>query len=127
MRLLVTASREHANIRLIYMTLESIYQEWRTHATDDETFIVVHGNARGGDWIARRWVQGKHRLDDRVDHESHPADWGRHGKPAGHIRNKKMVDLGADRCVGFPIGESKGTRGCMRLAEKAGIPTKGYE
>ncbi len=126
MRLLVTASREHANPTLIYETLDSIYQEWRTHAKDDETFIIVHGNARGGDRIARRWAEQQHRQDPRVDHESHPANW-EHGKAAGHIRNAEMVGLGADRCVGFPIGPSNGTRGCMRLAEKAGIPTTGYE
>jgi hypothetical protein len=34
-----------------------------------------------------------------------------------------MVELGADFCIGFPLGESKGTRGCMELARKAGIPT----
>jgi hypothetical protein len=33
-----------------------------------------------------------------------------------------MVSLGATLCIAFPLGASEGTRGCMRLAEAAGIP-----
>ncbi len=127
MRLLVTASREHTDPSLICVALQAIYVEWRLHAPADEPFIVVHGDARGGDRIAKQWAIRTRIEDRRVDHEAHPAAWDRYGKAAGHIRNQEMVDRGVDRCVGFPIGQSKGTRGCMRLAKKMGIPTKGYE
>jgi hypothetical protein len=56
------------------------------------------------------------------------ADWLTLGDAAGPIRNKRMVALGkrflSDHrvvCLAFPLGVSKGTRGCMRLAEEAGI------
>ncbi len=123
MRLLITASRKHTDPTLIYETLDSIYEEWRTSAVDGDTFIVVHGNAPGGDRIARQWARKKSRADQRVDHESHPADWSR-GKGAGFIRNQEMVDCGADRCVGFPIEQSNGTHDTMKRAKKAGIPTE---
>jgi hypothetical protein len=32
-----------------------------------------------------------------------------------------MVSLGADVCLAFPLGASPGTRGCMNIAERAGI------
>ena len=38
-----------------------------------------------------------------------------------------MVDLGADVCLAFPLGESRGTRDCMRRASEAGIPVIDYD
>jgi hypothetical protein len=58
--------------------------------------------------------------------EEHPADWEAHGKAGDPIRNQHMVSLGADLCVGFPLGESCGTYGCLALADAAEIPTRVY-
>ena len=44
----------------------------------------------------------------------------------GHVRNHHMVSLGADLCLAFPLGESRGTRGCMAAAHKAGIPVRNH-
>lgn len=82
----------------------------------------MHGGARGADTLAS--VEAKQW---GFNVEVHPADWRSHGKAAGHRRNAEMVKLGADVCLAFPLGESRGTRGCMRLAEAAGIPVKVYE
>lgn len=55
------------------------------------------------------------------------ADWGKHGRAAGPIRNKEMVqaawgkavELGcALWCIAYPMGASRGTRGCIKLAEE---------
>lgn len=54
--------------------------------------------------------------------ERHPADWLRHGKAAGPIRNQQMVDAGADVCLAFPLPDSRGTQDCIRKAQAAGIP-----
>lgn len=58
--------------------------------------------------------------------ERYPADWKTYGKPAGYRRNADMVNLGADICLAFPLGASKGTRMCMRLASEAGIPVLNF-
>lgn len=77
-------------------------------------------------------------------HEAHPADWYGgcddgcyHRKytngfcPAGGPkRNKLMVDQldpETDVVLGFPYGKSNGTRGCIKLAQKAGINVIVYE
>jgi hypothetical protein len=82
--------------------------------------VLVHGDCPTGvdEWI-NTW--GDEAADIFV--EAHPADWSKHGGWAGPIRNKDMVDAGADICLAFPKGESRGTRGCTKLAEKAGIAT----
>ena len=43
---------------------------------------------------------------------------------AGPVRDQAMVDAGADLCVAFhrAIGNSKGTKDCLRRALAAGIP-----
>jgi hypothetical protein len=84
--------------------------------------VLVQGGARGADTIAAviwRVFGG--------EVETHRADWDQHGNGAGHIRNKLMVDLGADECLAFIRNQSAGATGCAALAEKAGIPTKRWE
>ena len=53
-----------------------------------------------------------------------PANWFGRGYAAGPIRNKQMLDLKPDIVFAFPCGESKGTRGMIKLAEKAGIQVR---
>lgn len=81
--------------------------------------VIVHGAARGVDRISEQEAQ---KLGLLV--ESHPADWEAHGKAAGFIRNKHMVDLGADLVIAFWDGKSRGTKHTIEIAEKAGIPVE---
>lgn len=89
--------------------------------------VVVHGDCpTGADRYASEWCREARFNGLHVIEEAHPADWGKHGKAAGPIRNQQMVDLGADVVLAFPLGESRGTRHCMAAAEKAGIPVISY-
>ena len=122
LRVLVTGSRGWTDQITIGSALSDA---WKRHGGTDplEPMIVVHGGARGADTIADDWVRymrDEWRLP--VSAEVHRADWERHGKPAGHIRNAEMVKAGATVCLAFPAGEARGTRGCMALAARAGIP-----
>jgi YspA, cpYpsA-related SLOG family len=84
------------------------------------TSTIVHGRAaNGADKIAHQEAE---KLGLRV--EPHPANWARHGKSAGFVRNKEMVDLGADLVIAFWDGKSNGTKHTMDLAEAAGIPVE---
>src|SRR5690606_30354012 len=53
---------------------------------------------------------------------AYPADWRRHGRAAGPIRNQEMADAGADLCIAFPGG--RGTADMVRRARAAGIPVR---
>lgn len=111
MRVLVTGSRDWTDATVISRALSSI--------STDEQITVVHGGAKGADILAGQFAQ---HLGYSV--EVHEADWDTYGKRAGYIRNKKMVDLGADLCLAFIKNNSKGATICLDLADKAGIPTK---
>ena len=113
-RILVTGSRDWTDAPTIFTALRD--------AKGDGPHILVHGDAQGADRLAA-WAA--HFLGWEI--EAHPAAWLVHGKGAGPIRNRLMVGLGADLCLAFPLGESKGTRGCMRLCDEAGIPVISYE
>ena len=116
-RVLVTGSRNYDDKDILFDALADQYEPG---------MIVVHGGARGADTLAGEWVKKMQTLGYQVVAEVHPADWDRHGKSAGAIRNQEMVDAGADVCLAFPEGESRGTRHCMKAAERAGIPVIDY-
>lgn len=111
-RLLVTGSRDWTDRALIADALRAAYHYF-DGARDT---ILVHGAARGADKLAKG-IWNNQGLPD----EPHPADWKQYGKAAGMIRNREMVLLGADLCLAFPLFNSIGTLGCMKVAELAGI------
>jgi hypothetical protein len=80
--------------------------------------VLVHGACRGADLTAaaiwRLWG---------LPTEAHPADWTTHGRSAGFLRNRLMVDLGADVCLAFIRDHSRGAEHTAALAETAGIRT----
>lgn len=83
---------------------------------------IVHGDCpTGADAAARRWAVDRGAVEER-----HPADWKRHGKAAGPIRNQEMADAGAEKCLAFWDGQSRGTKDMMDRARKAGIATSYY-
>jgi hypothetical protein len=98
--------------------------------------IVIHGGCGGVDlFVAARFEalnQRRERLQDGppVQLVSMPADWHRHDKAAGPVRNTAMVNLAKllrdgstyeVHWLAFPLGESNGTRDCARKCETAGF------
>jgi hypothetical protein len=122
MRILVTGSREWTDKAVLEAALMSYL---RQHPGPPHEDVIVHGGARGADSLAHAFAE---RWNIRVERYSVTSeDWRRYGKSAGHRRNARMVALGADVCMAFPIGKSAGTRGCMALAKRAGIPVVVHE
>lgn len=130
-RVLVTASRRWADENLIERCLDEV-------AAALGKFVLVQGDCpTGGDLIAKNWA-----IRNDYPHDDIPADWDtpcgddcRHQRRrrsgetyyscAGHVRNQRMVDKGAELCLAFPLGDPKdspGTHDCMRRAKKAEIP-----
>lgn len=79
-------------------------------------------NVSGGDLASVTWVhghcrRGADRICDRLAPgcERHEADWDTHGKSAGHVRNVRMANLGADLCLAFDR-HSPGTADMIRVA-----------
>lgn len=114
MKILITGSRTWTDKVTV---AQAIREAWLV-AGRPYGVTVIHGGARGADYIAGVYAK---RLGFTV--EVHEADWENFGRSAGHIRNQEMVSKGADICLAFIKDESRGATMCAKLAEKAGIPT----
>jgi hypothetical protein len=81
---------------------------------------IVTGDANGADACARKYA-----VDRLVGLQVHEADWDKHGRAAGPIRNELIV-RDCDEVIAFWDGKSRGTKSTINLAHKAGKPVHIY-
>lgn len=125
-RILITGSRHWDDENWIARKLS-----WAADTFGSDAILVSGNCPTGADKICEdyweKYIQGTV--------ERHPAEWDkykplpgetRRKNPAGFIRNKIMVDLGADICLVFIKNSSAGATMTAELAEKAGIRTIRY-
>ena len=76
--------------------------------------VTLHvGDATGADALARSWAFSRD-----IPVIVYYADWQAHGKAAGPIRNRQMVE-NIDVLYAFPGG--RGTADCTRAARELGV------
>ena len=114
MRVLICGGRDFDNRTAIRNALISLC------ASEDGVDVVIEGAAPGADALAREAAE-----DFGITVETYPADWDKHGKAAGPIRNQQMLDEGKpDLVLAFPTPQSRGTWDMVRRARKAGIEAR---
>lgn len=80
------------------------------------------GNVVGGvDWFARLWGE-----QNDVPVQTVEADWRKHGRAAGPIRNGKMLDEGAEQVIAIPDKRSRGTWDMVNQALGRNVPVYIY-
>ena len=113
MRLLVTGDRTWKDEGLIHAFL-TIY------ADTYPDLVIIHGGANGADSIAGDIAESM-----EIKTLEFRADWDRHGRAAGPIRNQQMLDEGKPNAVvAFHknLQSSRGTLDMVRRARKANLP-----
>lgn len=110
---LVCGSRSWADAAAIRIRLASIGYAQRGDVT------ILHGDARGADRMAARIAR-----DLGMYVKTYPADWQKHGKRAGFLRNITMLDQEPDLVLAFHDGQSRGTQHTIDQARKRGIPVE---
>ena len=124
LRFIVCGGRDWSDEEQVFEVLD------RNIPTAGPFTIVTGACPTGADEFARRWfLRAKHwNLNGHVEgfcnYEPHPADWKRHGKGAGPLRNLEMALLDARTCLAFWDGESRGTLDMIKRATKSGIPVR---
>lgn len=107
MRVLVTGGRDFSDRKLLFETLDRLHS---THVFS----VLIHGDASGADRLAGEWAAAA-----GVRVEAHPAEWKKHGRAAGPIRNSMMLEEKPGLVIAFPGG--KGTADMVRKAKAAGL------
>ena len=79
---------------------------------------VVSGTALGVDKLGEEYAK-----ENNIPIKQFPADWNRHGKKAGYLRNKEMAEY-ADAVVLVWDGKSRGTKHMYDLSKKYNL--QGY-
>lgn len=110
MRILVCGGRDFGDRDFLFGTLDRLHRE-------RGFTVLIEGVARGADQLAVEWADAR-----AIEHLRFPADWERHRRRAGPLRNKQMLDEGKpDLVVAFPGGT--GTANMIGQAQAAGVET----
>lgn len=111
-RVLIYGGRDWVDSTATFDFLNKLDLPWDT--------TVITGMARGADSLGKEWA-----IENNLGVDRFPADWEKHGKAAGAIRNQQMLDSGVDYAVQFPGGN--GTADMRRRLDKAGVKVYEYE
>lgn len=105
MKVAIVGSRSFSNYTLLTKYLSRL----------PKIELIISGGARGADQLGEKWAetQGIKTLIFK-------PNWRRHGKSAGIIRNREIVN-NADMVIAFWDGQSKGTRHTVEIARKKGL------
>src|SRR5699024_491893 len=108
-KVVIFGSRDFDDYEYFAEKLEDIFYERDLKNIKVE---IVEGGARGADRLARNFAH-----DNDTEYTTFPADWDKHGRSAGHIRNAEMAGY-CDWGIGFWDGESKGTEGMIKQMKR---------
>lgn len=114
MRILICGGRDFQDHSLFWKTMNDI--EDTNDFDGNQSITIIEGGAQGADAMAAGYAAHCGWIL-----ETYRADWKTHGKAAGLIRNKKMLEEGKpDLVIAFP-GE-KGTAHMVKIAKETNIP-----
>src|SRR5882757_8095154 len=110
MKVIVCGGRDFKSPAQVWRALD------RIHAATPITELM-QGGARGVDTFAREWAAFRH--PKKIKRYVCYADWDKHGRGAGPIRNARMLEWKPDRVIAFPGGN--GTADMIAQAARAGV------
>lgn len=76
---------------------------------------VVSGRAKGADHLGELWAEFMN-----IPVDLYSADWKKHGRSAGYIRNTEMAN-NAEALIALWDGESRGTKHMIDIAKEKGL------
>ena len=122
-RIIIAGSREFTDYRKMCVELDNLGIHMLSTI---EPIEIVSGHAMGADTLGERFAKYF-----GYPLKIFPADWNTYGKSAGYRRNEEMAKYAAKAdkgiLVAFPVGESRGTRHMINLANQYGLKVHIFE
>jgi hypothetical protein len=100
----INGSRGLHNIKLVYAAMERAAKQGIVPS------VIISGGASGVDTLAYQYAN-----ENQIEFQEFRADWKKHGKSAGYIRNDEMLGE-LDALVSVWDGQSRGTKHLVDLA-----------
>jgi hypothetical protein len=97
-RCVISGSRDWEEFDHFYSRMDLYHQRWK------DRVVYISGLARGPDKMLVEWAKANDK-----DWVEFPADWDKHGKKAGYLRNQEMADH-STHAFAFWDGKSRGTK-----------------
>jgi len=110
-KVIIAGGRDFLDLELVKATCEHMLQ-------NHKDIEIVSGTCRGADLTGEDYANLKGYPIAKF-----PADWEKHNKAAGHIRNEQMANY-ADALIAFWDGKSRGTNNMIEQAKKKGLKVK---
>lgn len=107
-RILVCGGRDYTNENRVWSQLD--YQAMHRGVS-----VIINGGASGADGLSTAWANAR-----GVPCLSFYANWQKHGKAAGPIRNQEMLDREKPTLV-IAFAGGRGTADMVRRARAAGV------
>ena len=107
MKIVIAGSRTVCNENQVRSRIHQLLSELNITPTE-----IVSGKARGPDQIGETYA----KLFN-IPIKEMPANWNKHGKAAGPIRNKQMAEY-TDMAIVFWDGESAGSKNMINEMSK---------
>ena len=111
MKAIVAGGRDFKDKERLYLEIDVI-------ANNIPITEIVCGCAKGADSLGEEYAN-----DRGIPIKKFPADWDKHGKAAGPIRNGEMAEYG-DMLIAFWDGKSRGTANMIEQARNKGLLIK---
>ena len=116
MKLAIIGSRDFDNYELVARTIGTHFY-YMLNCVEMNDNEIISGGAKGADTLGKTYAK-----NCGLKYTEFPALWSKHGRAAGFIRNRQIIDA-CDIVLAFWDGKSRGTEHSINLAKQAKKPT----
>jgi len=126
MKILVCGGRHYGKtdkeVSHMLSLITKMYETY-AHVLEKKDLNVIHGNCRGADLLFEKYLVAyckdyKHPLPK---FKRYYPDWEEHGKAAGPIRNRQMLNENKNIDFAIVFKGGRGTADMTKILQKAGI------
>lgn len=125
-KIIIAGPRDFNNQSFVFSALDMVFSKLTKNQREGnnpleiknlENIEIVEGGATGVDSLAKSYA-----INKNIKYKEFPADWNKHGRAAGPIRNKQMAEY-SDALIAFRYVDnpSRGTKNMIRQAKESNL------